>query len=316
MRSKPSLPDEQGAPKKLVRCPFKTALHFIKDKCGNTFIQNRFGKGYNQVIILPDAALELMVMTSYGRRSSTNRFEQKFCGYGHFLRNEHGHILIIVKHFIEIQTFNGNTDRKTSRNTSQKNPGMEYFDYCREEFLKTEVAYNTDAYGKEIDPFLSYCGPSELVLMGHTLPDHGVYYSEHDITGGSESTVPSYPVCSFVCDPIQKRMISCIGESYDEAEIIVLSRAEPHGDEYSDDDRLIPPTDEIVRLANRCLHNDGYSGSIRLRERIDGRADLSIDLVIPKPEENTRECKNSRKILAHFSKTNFNLRKKSSIIRK
>ena len=316
MKNKSSLACEQAQPKKYVRCPLKTALLYIKGKCGNTYIKERLGKGLHQVVIMPDAACELEVMTSYGRRSSINKAEQKFCGYGHFLKNERGHILIIVKHFIEIQVMNHKTGSVLDQGApSNRDTGLEYFEQCRDVFLRTEASYNTDAFGKEIDPFLNSCGPSELVLIGHTLPDHGLHYSEFDITGGPASEVPSYPVCSFVCDPIQKRMLGCIGKDYSEAEIIILSRTELPVDEYYRDDRLTPPADEIVNLTKKCLRSSDYSGRIRLRDRIDGKGELKIKLVIPKEEETKRDNKESQRILALFSKENFTLQKKIRLFR-
>ena len=92
----------------------------------------------------------------------------------------------------------------------------------------------------------------------------------------------SSPVCIFVCDPIRKKMLGSIGKDFAEAEIIVFSRGTAHQEDLSEDKRLIPPTDEIVRLASQCLRTRGYAGDIRLRTRIDGRGCLKIKLVIPK----------------------------------
>ena len=78
----------------------------IESKCGNVFIQERHGRGKCKVIILPEATQEMEVMLSYGRRSPMNIKEQKYTGYGHFLIDENDNTIVIVKHFIEIQTMN------------------------------------------------------------------------------------------------------------------------------------------------------------------------------------------------------------------
>ena len=69
-------------------------------------VAERHGTGPHTVIFLPEATRELEVMISYGRRSPMNEKEQKYIGYGHFLTDEQGHFLVIVKHFIEILTKN------------------------------------------------------------------------------------------------------------------------------------------------------------------------------------------------------------------
>ena len=92
----------------------------------------------------------------------------------------------------------------------------------------------------------------------------------------------SSPVCIFVCDPIRKKMLGSIGKDFAEAEIIVFSRGTAPQEDLSEDKRLIPPTDEIVRLASQCLRTRGYAGDIRLHTRIDGKGCLKIKLVIPK----------------------------------
>ena len=77
-------------------------------------------------------------------------------------------------------------------------------------------------------------------------------------------------------------MLGSIGKDFAEAEIIVFSRGTALQEDLSGDKLLIPPTDEIVRLASQCLRTRGYAGDIRLRTRLDGRGCLKIKLVIPK----------------------------------
>lgn len=118
-------------------------------------------------------------------------------------------------------------------------------------------------------------------VTGTTYPDLGVFYSGTDKVSGAARAASS-PVCIFVCDPIRKKMLGSIGKDFAEAEIIVFSRGTAPQEDLSEDKRLIPPTDEIVRLASQCLRTRSYAGDIRLHTRIDGRGCLKIKLVIPK----------------------------------
>lgn len=77
-------------------------------------------------------------------------------------------------------------------------------------------------------------------------------------------------------------MLASIGKDFAEAEIVLLSRNATAREDLSKDKRLIPPTDEIVRLASQCLRTRGYTGGIRLRTRMDGKGCLKIKLVIPR----------------------------------
>ena len=269
-------------PRELPICSLKKALHIINSKCGNVYIAERHGKGMNKVIILPEATCELEVMISYGRRSPMNVNEQKYVGYGHYMMDENGHIITTVKHFIEIQTMNRNPVGASNLGPNgEYNPGLDFLEYHREEFLRTEDKFNTDAFGYQVDPFLKICGPSEYVLEGHTHPDLDVFYSQTDKVSGAARAALS-PVCIFVCDPVRKKMLGSIGKDFEDAEVIVFSRRTAPQEDLSEDKRLIPPTDEIVRLASQCLRTRGYAGDIRLRTRIDGRGCLKIKLVIPK----------------------------------
>ena len=210
-----------------------------------------------------------------------NVCEQKFYGMGHFLVNEDSNMIIVVSHFIEIHTMNRHPTGASNLGPNGENPGLDFAEYYRSEFLRNEFKFNTGAFGYQIDPFLKLCGPSEFVLEGHTHPDLGVFYSETDKVSGAARAASS-PICIFVCDPIRKKMLGSIGKDFAEAEIIVFSRGTASQKDLSEDKRLIPPTDEIVRLASQCLRTRGYAGDIRLHTRIDGRGCLKIKLVIPK----------------------------------
>ncbi len=264
--------------------PEKKTLDLIRRKCGNVYISERHGKGDHKVIVLPEAASELTGMVSYGRRSPMNILEQKYEGFGHFLKDEHGNFKLIVSHFIEIQTMNRNSVGASNLGPNgESNPGLDFLMYHREEFIKYERRYNTDAYGYQVDPFLDICGPSEFVLEGHTHPDLGVFYSGTDRQSGMARAAVA-PVCIFVCDPIRKQMLGSIGKNFKEAEIIVFSRRENSGNTNQFNNKLETPQEiigEIVRLANKCFSYKGYSGKINDRTN-HGKECLSIKLRIPK----------------------------------
>ncbi len=269
-------------PKTYPICSFKKATDIIKSKCGDVYVKERHGKGCNKVIILPESEQELTAITSYGRRSPMNVYEQKLYGMGHFMIDDAGNVITIISHIIEIQTMNRNPVGASNLGPNgEYNHGLDFLEYHREEFLRNERKYNTDAFGNKVDPFLELCGPSEFVLEGHTHPDLGVFYSGTDKVSGAARAASS-PVCIFVCDPIRKQMLGSIGKDFDKAEIIVYSRRTAPQEDLSEDKRLIPPTDEIVRLTNQCLHTHGYAGDIKLRTHINGRGCLKIKLVIPK----------------------------------
>lgn len=266
-------------------CSFKKAMDILKSKCGDVYVKERHGKGRHKVIILPEPEQELNSIISYGRRSPMNVNEQKLCGMGHFLVDGDGNVITIVSHIIEIQTMNRNPVGASNLGPNgEYNPGLDFLEYHREEFLRNEAKFNTDAFGYQVDPFLKLCGPSEFVLEGHTHPDLGVFYSRIDKVSGAARAASS-PVCIFVCDPIRKKMLGSIGKDLAEAEIIVFSRGTAPQENLSEDKRLLPPTDEIVRLASQCLRTCGYVGNIRLCTCIDGRGYLKIKLVIPKGQK-------------------------------
>ena len=260
-------------------CPLKTIMDTIKNKCGDVRVMEKHGNGPNKVIILPEAMRELEVMVSYGRRSPMNAKEQKFTGYGHFLKDEAENTVVIVKHFIEIQTMNRSAVSASNFGPNgEYNPGLDFLQYHREEFLKMETQYNTDAFGGRVDPFIGLCGASEFVLEGHTHPDLGVFFSEPDKASGAARAATS-PVCIFVCDPIRKKMLGSIGKGFSKAEIIVYARgSDAPADPVSDARRIYSP-DEIVRIASRCLRSCEYDGDIKLRTRIDGRKCMIIKLI-------------------------------------
>ena len=265
---------------------WKKIMDKIRSECGNAQICERHGKGDDKVIILPEAWQELQTMISYGRRSPMNVKEQKYAGFGHFLKDEHNNTIVVVNHFIEILTTNRNTVGAANLGPNgEYNPGLDFLEYHREEFLKYEKQFNTDAYGFTVDPFLSLCGSSEFVLEGHTHPDLGVFYSQTDRISG-EARAAKTPVCIFVCDPIRKEMLGSIGKYFSPSEVIVFTHGTPSDEKPIKHERSIPPIDEIMSLTAQCLRTYHYTGSMRIRPKLGGSKHLRIKIIIPRDKNN------------------------------
>ena len=77
----------------------------IEKNCGS-FQAERHGKGRHYVFFLPEAAEELTMMVSYGRRSPMNHLEQKYIGLGHFFLEKDGRVNVVVSHFLQVHTMN------------------------------------------------------------------------------------------------------------------------------------------------------------------------------------------------------------------
>ena len=73
----------------------------IEKNCGS-FQAERHGKGRHYVFFLPEAAEELTMMVSYGRRSPMNHLEQKYIGLGHFFLEKDGRVNVVVSHFLQV----------------------------------------------------------------------------------------------------------------------------------------------------------------------------------------------------------------------
>lgn len=272
------MPARRPSPKKSYPvCSFERALSVIKSGCGSVRIYGRHGKGENKVFILPEAFRELSVMISYGRRSPMNKNEQKFVGLGHWLKDERGHMITVVSHFIEIMTTNRTAVGASNLGPNgEYNPGLDFLEYHREEFLRYEAEYNTDAHGCTVDPFLKLCGPSEYVLEGHTHPDLGVFYSRTDMVSGGARAAKS-PVCIFVCDPVRREMLGSTGRDFAPTEVIVFSRDLPPIEKPEIRPQADTSLNEIIRLASECLRSRSCNGKIRIRPHLGGEC-LTVKL--------------------------------------
>lgn len=73
---------------------------------------------------------ELTSIISYRRRSPMNVNEQKFGGYGHFLRNPAGGMIAVIKHFIEVPTVNRTPVSAGNLGPNgELNPALDFLEY-------------------------------------------------------------------------------------------------------------------------------------------------------------------------------------------
>ena len=287
----PRLPERK--PRKPVVYPgmsFEEVLNTIEKECGGPLAVKSYGRGKHKVIILPEAVNEFRVMVSFGRRSPKNRKEQKYNGYGHFLDGGDGNVIIVVSHFIEVLTMNRSAVHASNLGPGgEPNPGLDFLEYYREEFLSSEKECNKDAGGCLADPFLDICGSSEFVLEGHTHPDLGVFWSLQDRKTGAARAASS-PVCIFVCDPVRREILGCVGKAFEEAEIVLCSR------DNKPDTESFPPeparetdsrihVNELIYQAQQCISLRGCSGKIQCHTGIGGNLKVNIKLKVPKENE-------------------------------
>ena len=267
-------------PKKYPTLSIKKVCAMIEERCGSVRITERHGRECgNYAVILPESMQELTSIISYRRRSPMNVNEQKFGGYGHFLRNPAGGMIAVIKHFIEVPTVNRTPVSAGNLGPNgELNPALDFLEYVRAEFFRTEKQFNTDAYGCEVDPFLELCGGSEFVMECHTHPDLGVFWSAADRRSGSHRA-GNKPLCIFVCDPVRGEMLCSMGRSFEDAQVLVYERAAQSAESS---DLPLSPAGELTRLAGACLRTRGYEGSLRMHATLRGRTCLKLRLVMPK----------------------------------
>lgn len=248
-------------------------MAIIEAQCGDVHIAKRYGEGANKVFILPEAYEEFCGIVSYGRRSPMNRLEQKYAGYGHFFVDDRGRAQIVISHFIQIPTMNrGSVSAENLGPNGEANPGLDFLAYYREEFMQHEKECNTDSYGKTVDPFLKRYGSSEFVLEGHTHPDLGVFWSRIDRVSGAARAATA-PICIFVCDPIRRQMLGCVGKDFAPAQIIVYERQKGNLSKNS-------LGNELMNMLWEWLEQKNAQGELHCKNHLGGRTSLKIKLVL------------------------------------
>lgn len=225
MSNPPPLPNRTKiTPREFAVLSLNDISRIVEERCGNVFVLERHGEGSNHVIILPEAFQEFKSIVSYHRVSPMNRCEQKYIGLGHFFADKEGNISVVVSHFIQFHTMNRTTISASSLGPNgERNPGVDFLEYYRNEYIQSENVYNTDAFGFSVDPFVDKYGHSEFVLDGHTHPNLGTFFSNTDIQSGT-AHAGQLPVCIFVCDPIRGEMLGRIGKDFSDAQVIVYDR--------------------------------------------------------------------------------------------
>lgn len=268
-----------GTERQVPQMTLREAYARIETQCGAVYVKQTHGSGKHTVIFLPEAADELRAITSYGRRSPMNAKEQKFMGYGHFLKDGDG-FLVVVSHLIELQTKNRTAVSASNLGPNGTwNPGLDFLEYHYTEFFALEKKYNLDAYGKPVDPFLSAFGGSQFVLDGHTHPDLGAFYSGPDRENG-RCVAAAKPVCIFVCDPVRREMLASVGKDMEPARVMVYGRKPAREPEACSG-----PAQKLSDLAAQCLQTEGCTGTLRVRKRLGGGVCMRLKLVLPREPE-------------------------------
>ena len=250
---------------------FREIEEILSKECRNCTVIEKHGRGDNKVLILPEAFKELKTMITYGRESPMNVKEQKFAGFGHFIKDSLTGYVIIISHFIEILT--KNRSRVNASNlgpNGEYNDGLGFLEYHREEFIKGERTFNKDEDGYLVDPFLPICGSSEFCLEGHTHPNLGVFLSTQDRESGAARASKS-PVCVFVCNPIRKEMLGVVGNNFEASEVLVYSHKTGMSLEISSGRRDNDLIGELSRLSSRCLELPGCKESFQAKTTLGGK---------------------------------------------
>ena len=271
-RKAPPLPDNGDAVQEKLAIPtvsLKKLIAVIEGKCAPSK-PVRFGKGKHTLIILPEAWEELKQMICFGKRRAVNRYEQHYEGLGHYLRDENGFTIIVVTHFMYI--YSGN--RGPSHATIISGSDASMLDLLEQElaiYNELEPKFNKDEAGFYLDPLLEVCGPSRVVVFGHTHPGIGVFFSQTD--HGSHYATDKAPFASVVCDPIQKQMKCMMGVDHADAQIIAYEAFSAQQIDKEDDgidaecEQPVRPmskqelAQEIARYANLLLARNGVKGS-------------------------------------------------------
>lgn len=269
---------------------YSEVLETIGKKCGKVQVFKKSGEGKQKVIFLPEATDEMRMVVSYGRRSPMNYLEQKFQGYGHIFTDGDA-VIIVVKHIIEIPTMNRTRVSASNLDANGNNPGLDFLEYYREEFLRYEKQFNTDAFGNLVDPYADE-EASVFVVEAHTHPDLGVFFSGPDRNSGKIRA--SYaPICTLVCDPIRETILASVGKELEPAEVLLLERKrqEQSSEQPSlhNEGLWIPPRDKKELYSLIQKFNQGEIVRIIPTEHIDwrtGRMRTVLHYTEKRPSEN------------------------------
>ena len=231
----------------------------IRKECSD-FTHDTYGAGDHTLVFLPGATAELEQLVYWGGRYPVNIFEQQFQGVGH-IYDSNGSYTIIVSHFLYI--YSASRGATHARIFEDANDTMlSRLERERGIYNAHEVKYNKDRFGRPNDPFAAENNLSEVVLMGHTHPDLGCFFSPTD--RGSNCATPTIPVATFVCDPIRRDMKAMVGIKESSARIIVLRPSPGNkscGKELDYYGKTAPAEVSAVLLTvSRILEQPGYKG--------------------------------------------------------
>lgn len=267
-------------PMELIEVPVKMVPSEIKSNCA-PFEEDTYGEGRHVLYIIPEAYYEFSEYVKYGRKRACNANEQQYIGLGHNFVDSNRSIYTVVTRIIPI--YSASSGPTHAKAVSEENDtALDALEKERGIQNQLETMYNTDENGYTIDPFLNY-GPSRVVLFGHTHPDLGCFFSSVDHRSNYSS--PTFPIVTFVCDPIRKDMKAMVGVDCEPMKIVACRPQAPTSvaavqrtpslGECSIAD-LWQQTSFIV---NMLLQQAGVNGSFDCRHDRRGRTHMQFHIV-------------------------------------
>lgn len=257
----------------------KNEIDSIIRKIGkNVNVIESYREGKHTVFFLPQATSDILHITDYGRRSPKNHKEQKLQGLGIFFQDEQGYINVVVSHALEIPTRNRSAvSAATLEKDGSWNPGLDFLDYYRSEYIEHERLYNIDEHGNIVNPFLGY-GNSEYAINIHTHPDIGTFFSTPD-RNNAKARASYAPIVSMVIDPVRREVLAGVGQNLEDAEIRFYNYNYADSKEKEED-----PVKMALFLLDGCLRKKGCKGKTTCRKR-SGRTEITLRMMLPKEIE-------------------------------
>ena len=215
----------------------------IRNECGENIICEEYGKSSkHSVIILPSATKELEAFIHFGELHPNNQDEQQFRGIGHYFIDKRGAASVVVTNIQYIYSASrGKTYAKVIEGLDTS-----MYDRLNEELkiINNRSCFNENKKGFKLDPFVQY-GDKESVLLGHTHPNLGAWFSGVDLEG--HSAPKGTPRVSLVCDPHRLEMSAIVGAQKSRAQVLLYRE----GGVLESNEHDINPLSEIP-LDNIC----------------------------------------------------------------
>ena len=267
-------------PLALTEVPAGMVPSAIQANCA-PFDIDTYGEGHHVLYIVPEAYREFSEYVKYGKKRPCNVYEQQYIGLGHNFIDTNRRIQSVVTKIIPI--YSASRGPCHANAISENNDAMlDILDNERKIQNQLEAELNIDEDGYTIDPFLEY-GPSKVILFGHTHPELSCFFSSVDHR--SNYSTPTFPIVTFVCDPIQKDMKAMVGINCESMKIIVCR---PKTELYPSTQQHAPASREFTldelwqrasAAANLLLQQVGVNGSFDCYHDRRGRTHMQFKMI-------------------------------------